>query len=231
MLVHVPVGLFVLYFVDNIGLKKSFWISTTLNVIGTGVRLGGVTKWWQLDGELRHFHFEDLESSLKLEHPILSKACSVSSIWYPDEATLFHHGSTYDIFDENTTFSDVEYSNWYCPSPEWGYPVSLFGMIITAISMSFRTGLPSKLTAQWFEPNEYDIANSMASLADPLGTMIACLFAPFIAKEPSDLLHLQIYFAIPVFLSFFGSLLIRQEGYKNEVNDQSFKEMVAFILN
>ena len=157
--------------------------------------------------------------------------CFVSSIWYPVEVTLFHHGSTYDICDENTTFSDVEYSNWYCPSPEWGYPVSLFGMIITAISMSFRTGLPSKLTAQWFEPNEYDIANSMASLADPLGTMIACLFAPFIAKEPSDLLHLQIYFAIPVFLSFAGSLLIRREGNKNEVNEQSFKEMVAIILH
>ena len=87
--------------------------------------------------------------------------------------------------------------------------------------------MPSKLTAQWFELNDYDIANSLASLADPLGTMIACLFAPFIAKEPSDLLHLQIYFAIPVFLSFAGSLLIRQEGYKNEVNEQSFKELVA----
>ena len=104
-------------------------------------------------------------------------------------------------------------------------------MIITSIAVALRAGMPSKLTAQWFEPNDYDIANSLASLADPLGTMIACLFAPFIAKEPSDLLHLQIYFAIPVFLSFAGSLLIRQEGYKNEVNEQSFKEMVAIILH
>ena len=65
MLVHVPVGIFVLYFVDNIGLKKSFWISTTLNVIGTGVRLGWVTKWWQLDDALS-------KSNLKSEHRGLS---------------------------------------------------------------------------------------------------------------------------------------------------------------
>ena len=44
MLTHIPVGLFALYFVDFIGLKKSFWISTSLNVIGTGLRLGRVIK-------------------------------------------------------------------------------------------------------------------------------------------------------------------------------------------
>ena len=42
MLVNVPVGLLGLYFVDFIGLKKSFWIGTAFNVIGTGFRLGEV---------------------------------------------------------------------------------------------------------------------------------------------------------------------------------------------
>ena len=46
MLVHLPVGLFTLYFVDFIGLKKTFWISTSLNIIGTGLRLGRVSKRW-----------------------------------------------------------------------------------------------------------------------------------------------------------------------------------------
>ena len=44
VLTHIPAGLFALYFVDFIGLKKSFWISTSLNVIGTCIRLGGITK-------------------------------------------------------------------------------------------------------------------------------------------------------------------------------------------
>ena len=42
-LTYVPVGLFTIYFVDFIGLKKSFWISTTFNAIGTSVHLGWVT--------------------------------------------------------------------------------------------------------------------------------------------------------------------------------------------
>ena len=96
--------------------------------------------------------------------------------------------------------------------------------------MGLRAGLPSKLTAQWFKPKEYDIANTLASLADPLGSMVTCLLVPFIAKEPSDLLYLQVYFSIPVFLSFIGSLFIREEGYKNEANKQSFKVLVA-VLN
>ena len=44
VLMQIPVGLFALYFVDFIGLKKTFWISTSLNVIGTGLRLVGITK-------------------------------------------------------------------------------------------------------------------------------------------------------------------------------------------
>ena len=87
--------------------------------------------------------------------------------------------------------------------------------------------MPTKLTAQWFEPNEYDVANSLASLAQPLGAMMTCLLAPFIAKEPSDLSNLRIDFAIPVFLSFIGSLFIRQEGYDFKVSEQSFKELVV----
>ena len=103
-------------------------------------------------------------------------------------------------------------------------------MILTAISAAFRAGLPSKLTAQWFEPNEYDIANTVASIADVFGTFIIYLLVPFVTKEPSDLIFLQVYFAIPVFLSFVGSLFIRQEGYKNEVNAQSIKVMVVSLI-
>ena len=102
-------------------------------------------------------------------------------------------------------------------------------MVITSIAMGLRSGLPTKVTAQWFKPKEYDIANTFASLADPLGTMITCLLAPFVAKEPSDLWYLQVYISIPVCLSFIGSLFIRQEGYENEINKQSFKVLVVVM--
>ena len=152
-----------------------------------------------------------------------------ASVRYPILATAFHDGSNYESCHKNQSIADVEYSNWYCPSPEWGYPVALLGMVITSIAMGLRSGLPTKLTAQWFKPKEYDIANTLASLADPLGTMITCLLAPFVAKEPSDLWYLQVYISIPVCVSFLGSLFIRQEGYENEINKQSFKVLVVVM--
>ena len=103
-------------------------------------------------------------------------------------------------------------------------------MAINSIPNAVRAGLPTKIAAQWFQPNEYDLANSLTSSADALGTMITCILAPLIVKEPSDLLHYQVYFAIPVFLSFIGSLFIRQEGYNKDVNKQSFKELVVIFI-
>ena len=103
-------------------------------------------------------------------------------------------------------------------------------MAITSIPNAVSAGLPTKLTAQWFQPNEFDLANSLTSSAAILGTMITCIVAPLVVKEPSDLLHYQVYFAIPVFLSFIGSLFIRQEGYNKDVNKQSFKELVVTLI-
>ena len=51
-LTYVPFGILAIYLVDIIGLKKSLWIGTTFNVIGTGVRLGEVTTRWLLDDVL-----------------------------------------------------------------------------------------------------------------------------------------------------------------------------------
>ena len=100
-------------------------------------------------------------------------------------------------------------------------------MALNSIPTAVRTGLPTKIAAQWFQPNEYDLANSLASSADLIGPLITYIIAPIIVKEPSGLLHYQVYSAIPVFLSFIGSLFIRQEGYNKDINKQSFKELVV----
>ena len=43
MATNIPAGFFALY-IDDIGVKKSFWIASTFGLIGTCIRLGGVTK-------------------------------------------------------------------------------------------------------------------------------------------------------------------------------------------
>ena len=114
----------------------------------------------------------------------------------------------------------------------WNFYVALFGRMINAISSGLRQCLSTKLTAEWFSPCEHDTVNSLATLADPFGTTLAFLIIPFIAKEPSDLLYLQVYTLVPVILSFIGSLFIKQEGFNAEVRDQCFKdEIVAIAVN
>ena len=88
------------------------------------------------------------------------------------------------------------------------------------------SGLPTKLTAEWFEPREYDIANSVATSARVFGTMMSGILAPLIAKEPADLSYLHVNFSIPIFLGFTGSLFIRHDGYNSKVREQSIKEQV-----
>ena len=125
----------------------------------------------------------------------------------------------------NGTIADIEYQNWYCPIPNWGYVVELFGSVIISIGWSVICLLATKLVATWFEPNEYDIANSLASMSQIFGTIVSFLVAPLIVKEPVDLSYLQIYFAIPIIISFIGSLFIRRDLQINNLTEKSFKAL------
>ena len=77
VLTQIPVGLFALYFVDFIGLKKTFWISTSLNVIGTGLRLGGITK----------LKFQDRPSAIQVE--VCSTNCNFHQFEIPTKPQFF----------------------------------------------------------------------------------------------------------------------------------------------
>ena len=136
--------------------------------------------------------------------------------------TLFHDGSKNEHCEKDSPI-DSEFPDWYCSAPIWSYYMALFGNVIISVGAGLKCGLPSKLAAQWFEPREKDLANSIASLADSLGVMMACLLSPIIAKEPSDLKYLQIYFAILAYFAAFCTGFIRKEGYIMKLQEMSFK--------
>ena len=102
----------------------------------------------------------------------------------------------------------TDFPKWYCPSSDWNYKIALFGSAVTAISLAFRNCISTKLTAEWFSQSEHDTVNSLASLADVFGVTLVFLMVPLVAKDPSDLLFLQVYIGIPIILSFIGSLFI-----------------------
>ena len=136
--------------------------------------------------------------------------------------TLFHEGTNNEFCQKNITI-DPDFPDWYCPAPNWSYYVALFGNVLMSIGAGLKCGLPSKLASQWFESNERDLANSIASLADTLGIMLACLLSPLFVKKPSDLKKLEIYFAIPAYIGSFGTLFIQKEGYILKPEEMSFK--------
>ena len=100
----------------------------------------------------------------------------------------------------------------FCPAPEWCYWLAIGSTAIIAVAQPFLIVLPTKLAAQWFPSDQRVLANSFASLANPLGIMMASLLAPLLCKEPNDLKFVQIYFMIPTFLAAFMSILIRHDG-------------------
>merc|ERR1719495_2379670 len=104
--------------------------------------------------------------------------------------TLFHDGYDIQNCPQNHSIPFEENSDWLCPAPTWCYLVAIVGTAIAAIGQPFMLVLPTKLAAQWFNPEERDIAN-------PLGIMVASILAPIIVKNPADLKDLQMYFAIP----------------------------------
>ena len=136
--------------------------------------------------------------------------------------TLLHDGSNNKSCHKNITM-DADFIDWYCPAPNWNYYVALLGNVIISFGAGLKCGMPSKLSAQWFQPWEKDLANSIASLADTLGVMLACLLSPIIAKEPSDLKFVQIFFAIPAYVAAICTCFIRTEGYILNREEMSFK--------
>ncbi|KAK7479160.1 hypothetical protein BaRGS_00029601, partial [Batillaria attramentaria] len=58
------------------------------------------------------------------------------------------------------------------------YPVLLCGQLLAACAQPFIMFVPTKLAALWFPDTQRAVANTLASMANPLGIMVANLVAP-----------------------------------------------------
>ncbi|KAL8587046.1 hypothetical protein ACOMHN_023436 [Nucella lapillus] len=72
-------------------------------------------------------------------------------------------------------------------SPATKYPVLLCGQFLAACAQPFIMFVPTKLAALWFPDTQRALANTLASMANPLGIMIANIISPAIVKSTSDL--------------------------------------------
>ncbi|XP_065053341.1 solute carrier family 49 member A3-like isoform X2 [Rhopilema esculentum] len=82
--------------------------------------------------------------------------------------------------------------------------MALVGQAISACSQPIILAIPTKLAALWFADNERTVANTLASLANPLGVLIASAFSPIIVKEATDMKLMLMIFSVP---SVLGALM------------------------
>lgn len=67
------------------------------------------------------------------------------------------------------------------------YAVILLGTIFVGLSQPFYLNMPAKIATAWFGVNERDIATTLCSLANPLGSAIGSLIpAMFVTAETDD---------------------------------------------
>eukprot|EP00112_Aurelia_sp_Birch-Aquarium-sp1_P006096 Seg1681.7 transcript_id=Seg1681.7/GoldUCD/mRNA.D3Y31 product="Solute carrier family 49 member A3" protein_id=Seg1681.7/GoldUCD/D3Y31 len=89
----------------------------------------------------------------------------------------------------------------YSIAPKYNYWMALGGQVIAAISQPLVLAMPTKLAAQWFGDNERTVANTMASLANPLGVLLASALAPVLVKTSKDVPFMLVIFSIPAILA------------------------------
>eukprot|EP00981_Chlorochromonas_danica_P014202 scaffold7537_cov179-Ochromonas_danica.AAC.23 len=66
------------------------------------------------------------------------------------------------------------------------YAIVLFGTILVGLAQPFYLNMPAKIAATWFGVKERDIATTMASLGNPLGSAIGSLLPPMLVSQDSD---------------------------------------------
>ncbi|KAK6185219.1 hypothetical protein SNE40_007500 [Patella caerulea] len=67
------------------------------------------------------------------------------------------------------------------------YPVLLTGQLIAACAQPFIMFCPTKLAAVWFPGSQRATANTIASMANPLGILLANIMSPKIVQTKADM--------------------------------------------
>jgi Na+/melibiose symporter-like transporter len=87
-------------------------------------------------------------------------------------------------------------------SPIMSYTFVLIGTVVVASSQPFYLNMPAKIAASWFAVKERDIATTLCSLANPLGSALGSLLpAMFVSGEGSDVKGVSTLLVIQLFVA------------------------------
>ncbi|XP_074529382.1 solute carrier family 49 member A3 [Halichoeres trimaculatus] len=90
------------------------------------------------------------------------------------------------------------------------YPLVMFGQTLTALAQPLIIFAPTKLAALWFPEHQRATANTIASMSNPLGILLANIISPVIVRTPAQIPTLLLCYAIPTcIICFLATVGIR----------------------
>lgn len=88
-------------------------------------------------------------------------------------------------------------------NPAAQFPLVMFGQTLAAIAQPLVIFTPAKMAALWFPDNQRATANTIASMANPLGMLLASLLSPWMTQTAGDIPDLLLAYAVPACIICF----------------------------
>ncbi|XP_061690301.1 solute carrier family 49 member A3 isoform X2 [Syngnathoides biaculeatus] len=93
------------------------------------------------------------------------------------------------------------------------YATVMVGQTISAVAQPLVIFTPTKMAALWFPDHQRATANMMASMANPLGILLANVVSPAVARTPDRIPVLMLVYSIPTCLiCFLATVFIRSSA-------------------
>lgn len=90
------------------------------------------------------------------------------------------------------------------------YPLVMFGQTLTALAQPLIIFAPTKMAALWFPEHQRATANTIASMSNPLGILLANIISPMIVRTSAQIPTLLLCYAIPpCIICFLATVGIR----------------------
>ncbi|KAE9548869.1 hypothetical protein FO519_007920 [Halicephalobus sp. NKZ332] len=115
-------------------------------------------------------------------------------------------------------------------SPEYRFPVGIFGQAIAAIAYPFIMFLPTKVAAAWFPDNQRAFATTVGIMSNPLGVLLANLISPQIVQDPSHVIRVNIMTAVPSLIAcVLATAVITRSEPKHPPTISASKKQMDFL--
>ncbi|CAI9738735.1 solute carrier family 49 member A3-like isoform X1 [Octopus vulgaris] len=178
--------------------KQRWYILAVISVINFSNSVIWITFSPVADVTTRYFNITITQVNwLSLVYLIATVPFGIAAIWLMDSVGL--RSSIILSALLNCLGSILRVVSCYIP-PGSSFPVLITGQTLAACAQPFILISPTKMAALWFKDNQRATANMLASMANPLGILVANLVSPAIVTNKDRMpLLLEIY-TIPAVL-------------------------------